>query len=94
MAHFYGNMKGARGGEVTRCGTATSGLQAHVRGWDIGGRVEVISTAHGDAVHFHVTRGSNGNRSDLIIAVARLEDGRVIIEEHLTGNAIETTLDT
>ena len=38
MSHFYGNMKGNRG-EITRCGAKSSGLRAHVRGWEVGVRV-------------------------------------------------------
>jgi len=32
MAHFYGNLKGARG-EATRCGTRDSGIRVSARSW-------------------------------------------------------------
>lgn len=32
MAHFYGVLQGSRG-EVTRCGTTSSGLQATAASW-------------------------------------------------------------
>ena len=40
MSHFYGIMSGARGA-ATRCGTKSSGIEAHVRGWGIGAKAEV-----------------------------------------------------
>jgi len=33
MSHFYGYLQGSRG-EATRCGTKTSGINAHLRSWN------------------------------------------------------------
>ena len=35
MSHFYASIEGNRS-EATRCGTKSSGMQGHVRGWTIG----------------------------------------------------------
>lgn len=63
MAHFYGSMRGSRG-EATRMGTKASGFTAHIRGWDIGARVEVgVNDLGQDIVIVHLTRGSNDVRN-------------------------------
>jgi hypothetical protein len=67
MAHFYASMKGSRG-EATRVGTKQSGLTAHVRGWDIGARVELSHVDGRDYVRVYATTGSNGGGSDQLIA--------------------------
>ena len=68
MAHFYGSMTGARG-EATRCGTANSGITAHIRGWNIGARVSCYVDANGKD-HITVTRtgGSTGRTSEQVVA--------------------------
>lgn len=33
MSHFYGYLTGNRG-TLTRCGSRTSGINAHLRSWD------------------------------------------------------------
>ncbi len=40
MSHFYVSARGGRGA-VSRTGTVNSGVEAHARGWGIGGRVVV-----------------------------------------------------
>jgi len=66
MAHFYASMQGSRG-EATRVGTKSSGLTAHVRGWDIGARVELSHEDGRDVVRVYRTGGSNnGGRSELV----------------------------
>ncbi len=66
MARFYGSMQGNRG-EATRMGTPNSGLSAHIRGWDIGVRVELsVDEATGkDRVTLHQTSGSNSHEPDV-----------------------------
>ena len=39
MARFYGEIQGNKG-QATRMGTKTSGFHAHIRGWDVGIKVE------------------------------------------------------
>ncbi len=62
MSRFYGSLQGSRG-EATRCGTPSSGVEAHVRGWDVGivSKVFQCSKCGGDAVQAYVSGGSNGN---------------------------------
>lgn len=67
MARFYGSMKGARG-EATRCGTATSGIHAHIRGWHVGARVEVSNANGIDVVRVYRTGGSSPKQGDELIA--------------------------
>ena len=60
MARFYAAIRGNRG-EATRMGTASSGLDAHIRGWGIGARVEMdVDPETGtDRVTIWRTGGSN-----------------------------------
>jgi hypothetical protein len=61
MAQFYADIEGNRSPR-TCMGTKSSGIEGHVRGWNIGGRVncyycEVID---GDYMIISVSSGSNG----------------------------------
>lgn len=38
MSHFYADIQGNKG-TATRCGTKNSGIDGHIRGWNIGARV-------------------------------------------------------
>ena len=38
MAQFYADIQGNRG-QATRMGTKKSGINGHIRGWDVGARV-------------------------------------------------------
>jgi len=38
MAQFYADIQGNRG-QATRMGTKDSGMDGHIRGWNLGGRV-------------------------------------------------------
>jgi hypothetical protein len=60
MARFYGSMHGNRG-HVTRCGTATSGIFSHTRGWDCGiiVRMSVDPRTGRDRMTVYRTGGSN-----------------------------------
>ena len=69
MAHFYASMQGSRG-EATRVGTKSSGLTAHIRGWDIGARVELSHRDGRDYVRIYRTGGSNGGSDQLIAELA------------------------
>ena len=60
MAQFYGSIQGNRG-EATRMGTKSSGIEGHIRGWDIGARVHCHVNDKGqDVVSVSITKGSNG----------------------------------
>ena len=60
MARFYGTMTGAARSGVSRIGGEQSGVTAHVRGWDIGGKVDVHDRKGKDVVLLRVTGGTNG----------------------------------
>ena len=68
MAHFYGSINGRGGSQTTRTGTKGTGLIAHIRGWDIGARVELSHVDGRDVVRVYRTSGSNGGGSDQLIA--------------------------
>lgn len=67
MAHFYARMNG-NGNIVTRCGTAGSGLWAHLSGWCVGVEVRVHVNAKGeDEVVVFKTNGSRDKSSAVIV---------------------------
>ena len=67
MSYFYGSMQGNKGG-VTRCGTKKSGMTAHIRGWNIGVRVNIRHDEKSgkDFYTIYETGGSNGGSETLI----------------------------
>ena len=61
MAQFYASIRGNRG-EATRLGTKSSGMQAHIRGWNLGVQVNCFTNSAGeDCFSVALTKGSNGN---------------------------------
>ena len=63
MSRFYASIQGNRG-EATRQGTSSSGIYGHIRGWDIGAKVECYVNSSGDdVVRVYLTSGSTGDRS-------------------------------
>jgi hypothetical protein len=69
MAHFYGSVKGHRG-EASRTGTKKSGISAHIRGRNIGIRVDLRHDEKNgkDFCTIYETGGSAGGSSDTLIA--------------------------
>lgn len=68
MAHFYGTINGAAKTMASRTGTKNSGIESHIRGWDIGCRVFVSHCNGLDVVTVYRTGGSNGATSEIKIA--------------------------
>lgn len=70
MAHFYGSMHGGRG-EQTCTGTKSSGMVAHIRGWNVGALVQLThDEATGeDRVEVWRTGGSNKAGRQELLAV-------------------------
>ncbi|MGE0278325.1 MAG: hypothetical protein AB7R40_23260 [Nitrospiraceae bacterium] len=66
MARFYASIQGARG-EATRMGSVASGISGHIRGWDVGVRVEGVSAEGVDAFNVFATFGSNGGGQDVYL---------------------------
>jgi hypothetical protein len=59
MSRFYGSMQGNRS-ETTRQGSKNSGIEAHIRGWDIGIEVRCyVDDYDKDVCVVNLTGGSN-----------------------------------
>jgi hypothetical protein len=66
--------------EVTRKGTANSGIRAHIRGWDVG--VKVVGKVYGktkkqegyDYFEIFATGGSNGKNPSQKLGTVRLSE--------------------
>jgi len=67
MAQYIANIRGQRG-EASRLGSKTSGIYAHVRGWNVGARVDISFRDGKDVVTVWQTGGSNGRTSEKLIA--------------------------
>ena len=67
MSQFYASIHGNRGA-ATRQGTKKSGMTGHIRGWNIGVRVECYHTDGIDYVYVYKTSGSAGHGRDEKIA--------------------------
>ena len=74
MSHFYATIKGHRG-EANRCGNKNSGIVGHIRGWNVGARVEVHTETYlniygqkeeRDVVRVFKTKGSSGGPEKMI----------------------------
>jgi len=67
MARFYGSLKGNRG-QATRTGTKKSGIEGHIRGWDVGTKVRCFVNEDGnDVVAVFLTSGSHGRMHDVLL---------------------------
>ncbi len=65
MAQFYASIQGNRG-EASRMGTKSSGIEGHIRGWNIGARVVCShdDKTGKDVVRVYKTSGSGGSYGD------------------------------
>jgi hypothetical protein len=81
MAHFYANIQGTRG-EATRCGDKKSGIDGHIRGWNIGARVALRynSKTDKDECTIYLTSGSNGDKSSIVLGSYTEDDFKKPIE--------------
>lgn len=58
MSRFYASIQGNRG-QATRQGTPKSGIEGHIRGWNIGARVRLYVGEDGkDMIEVDLTGGS------------------------------------
>lgn len=62
MSHFYADIQGNRG-QATRGGSKSSGIDGHIRGWDIGCSVVIRynEQTEKDEMTIYLTSGSNGH---------------------------------
>lgn len=78
MSRFYGTLWGSGKTSATKSGTVNNPSKCHVRGWDIGGQVNMEAHHDADIVHFYLTGGSNGvAASDLLLSFQRNPDGEL-----------------
>lgn len=80
MSHFYAQIQGNRG-EATRGGTKESGIFGHIRGWNVGIRVDVDHYAEKgqDVAEIRITGGSNNSSGTTLCWV--YEDGKVLFAD-------------
>lgn len=77
MSHFYASIQGNKG-RATRCGSKSSGMLAHIRGWDIGVYVELKVNERGqDEIELYLTGGSNKEDARDFIGVYTKKDSRI-----------------
>ena len=74
MSHFFGEIQGNRG-STSRGGSRSSGIWAHVRGWNVGCKIVCGINKEGlDEIVIYKTGGSNGMFTEEIIAVINEEE--------------------
>uniref|UniRef100_A0A6M3LHX6 Uncharacterized protein n=1 Tax=viral metagenome TaxID=1070528 RepID=A0A6M3LHX6_9ZZZZ len=66
MSHFYASIQG-NGGEATRTGSKKSGVEGHIRGWNIGVRVVCTHENGKDVIRVYKTGGSNKPYGTLVL---------------------------
>lgn len=78
MSRYYGQIQGSRG-EATRMGNASSGMFGHIRGWNIGARVDMDAEGDTDVCRVRVTTGSAGyGNGESLGTFERGEDGSIL----------------
>jgi hypothetical protein len=66
MARFKADIHGNRG-PASRLGTKSSGIRAHIRGWEVGVSILCEVDRDGkDVIHVYRTGGSNGVLGKLV----------------------------
>ncbi|KKN35466.1 hypothetical protein LCGC14_0783180 [marine sediment metagenome] len=80
MAQFYADIQGSRGA-ASRMGSKKSGLDGHIRGWDIGARVfmRYNEQTKENECTIDLTSGSNGGGSKRL-GVFTLKDLQELIQ--------------
>lgn len=84
MAQFYGSMQGNRGG-TTRMGSKDSGIQAHVRGWNVGVQAFVYHEDGVDVCRVYKTSGSTGSAPSELVMEFTEHDVRYLNQDFITG---------
>ena len=86
MSHFYAEIVGNKG-SATRQGTQTSGMIGHIRGWNIGVRVEISYEDGIDICRVYKTGGTNNPQSILIAEVREQTGGQDLSKSQKTYNS-------
>jgi hypothetical protein len=75
MSQFYADIEGNRG-QATRMGTKKSGMDGHIRGWNVGCRVwmRYNEETGQDECSIDLTSGSTGAKQSRRIGVFTVED--------------------
>jgi hypothetical protein len=85
FAYLQACIKPGRRAKTTasRLGTPSSGLTAHIRGWDIGVQVDCRAVDEVDVIEVFATSGSNGYGRDQHIATITLQGDHPRVVHHL-----------
>ena len=69
MSQFYASVTGSRGSTVTKTGDKQTGIFAHIRGWNIGIKVDCTydKETDKDIIRVYKTSGSQGAKRDKFI---------------------------
>lgn len=67
MSRFYASVSNNRS-TVTKRGFGTSGLSAHIRGWNKGVRVELFADGEKDVIRVYETGGSASGSTGKLLA--------------------------
>jgi len=80
MSHFYGSMKGSRK-EKTCCGHKSTGMTAHIRGWNSGVKIDAYRSKNDlrDMFTIRVTGGSKNPEEVACLEVYQNPNGEFSI---------------
>ena len=68
MSRFYASISGSAKSEATRQGTKNTGIEGHVRGWDLGVKIYGdVDKDDKDGFHIYMSSGSGGGEKDVFI---------------------------
>ena len=69
MSQFYASVTGSRGTTATKTGDKSTGMTAHIRGWNIGVKVACThdKKTGKDIIRVYKTSGSQGAKSNEFI---------------------------
>lgn len=86
MARFYGELSGIA--RATARGGSKTGIDGHIRGWNIGVKVlgGVDETGH-DVFYVYQTSGSHNTRKDILLAIVREKMNPEIMYSHAREEA-------
>jgi len=81
MARFYGSIYGSGKTIAQKAGSKDSGINAHIRGWNIGVNVNLlVDKDDNDIVSINLTGGSNDNFSKKCLGRFKLNKKGTIVK--------------